>query len=161
MCDSISNLFDEAELGDANFMGDTSPDEIFSLLESLEGASEISPLTPLEETVVSPKGGNGSSSCEDARLVSQKSVTSSSVHQQDTETEAEASPARKRPKLSAASSSSEEPPQDGQQRMSHITVERNRRKQMNEHLSVLRSLMPCFYVKRVNNLLSCNPSPWI
>ncbi|KAG9448408.1 hypothetical protein H6P81_014536 [Aristolochia fimbriata] len=37
---------------------------------------------------------------------------------------------------------------DGQQRMSHITVERNRRKQMNEHLSVLRSLMPSFYVKR-------------
>ncbi|KAL6602779.1 hypothetical protein ACP70R_043140 [Stipagrostis hirtigluma subsp. patula] len=31
---------------------------------------------------------------------------------------------------------------------SHITVERNRRKQMNEHLAVLRSLMPCFYVKR-------------
>lgn len=34
-------------------------------------------------------------------------------------------------------------------RMSHIVVERNRRKQMNHHLSVLRSLMPCFYVKRV------------
>ncbi|KAL5207400.1 hypothetical protein ABZP36_031835 [Zizania latifolia] len=33
-------------------------------------------------------------------------------------------------------------------KVSHITVERNRRKQMNEHLSVLRSLMPCFYVKR-------------
>ncbi|XP_020527050.1 transcription factor MUTE isoform X3 [Amborella trichopoda] len=32
--------------------------------------------------------------------------------------------------------------------MSHITVERNRRKQMNEHLKVLRSLTPCFYVKR-------------
>nr|KAJ0184805.1 hypothetical protein LSAT_V11C900480050 [Lactuca sativa] len=38
---------------------------------------------------------------------------------------------------------------DGQQKVSHITVERNRRKQMNENLSVLRSLMPCFYVKRV------------
>ncbi|PWA79335.1 phosphoenolpyruvate carboxykinase 2 [Artemisia annua] len=37
---------------------------------------------------------------------------------------------------------------DGQQKVSHIAVERNRRKQMNEHLSVLRSLMPCFYVKR-------------
>lgn len=33
---------------------------------------------------------------------------------------------------------------------SHITVERNRRKQMNHHLSVLRSLMPSFYVKRVS-----------
>ncbi|KAL2344213.1 hypothetical protein Fmac_005498 [Flemingia macrophylla] len=34
------------------------------------------------------------------------------------------------------------------QRITHITVERNRRKQMNEHLSVLRSLMPESYVQR-------------
>nr|XP_010942629.1 transcription factor bHLH96 [Elaeis guineensis] len=34
------------------------------------------------------------------------------------------------------------------QRMSHITVERNRRKQMNEYLAVLRSLMPPSYVQR-------------
>ncbi|KAF3330756.1 transcription factor MUTE-like protein [Carex littledalei] len=32
--------------------------------------------------------------------------------------------------------------------MSHITVERNRRRQMNEHLKVLRSLTPSFYIKR-------------
>ncbi|KAK4266404.1 hypothetical protein QN277_027333 [Acacia crassicarpa] len=32
--------------------------------------------------------------------------------------------------------------------MSHITVERNRRRQMNEHLRVLRSLTPRFYIKR-------------
>ncbi|KAJ3686256.1 hypothetical protein LUZ61_015420 [Rhynchospora tenuis] len=38
--------------------------------------------------------------------------------------------------------------QDSPHKTSHIAVERNRRKQMNEHLSVLRSLMPCFYVKR-------------
>ncbi|OEL12547.1 Transcription factor SPEECHLESS [Dichanthelium oligosanthes] len=37
---------------------------------------------------------------------------------------------------------------EGAAKMSHIAVERNRRKQMNEHLTVLRSLMPCFYVKR-------------
>ena len=43
----------------------------------------------------------------------------------------------------------------GQVRMSHITVERNRRKQMNEHLSELKSLMPCFYVKRVMAASSC------
>lgn len=35
------------------------------------------------------------------------------------------------------------------QRMTHIAVERNRRKQMNEHLAVLRSLMPKSYVQRV------------
>ncbi|KAF5739491.1 hypothetical protein HS088_TW12G00697 [Tripterygium wilfordii] len=34
------------------------------------------------------------------------------------------------------------------QRMTHIAVERNRRKQMNEYLSVLRSLMPESYVRR-------------
>ncbi|KAL6544083.1 hypothetical protein OROGR_010580 [Orobanche gracilis] len=36
------------------------------------------------------------------------------------------------------------------QRMTHIAVERNRRKQMNEHLAVLRSLMPDSYVQRVD-----------
>lgn len=34
------------------------------------------------------------------------------------------------------------------QRMTHIAVERNRRKQMNEHLRVLRALMPNTYVQR-------------
>ncbi|KAK1405555.1 Transcription factor bHLH96 [Heracleum sosnowskyi] len=34
------------------------------------------------------------------------------------------------------------------QRMTHIAVERNRRKQMNEYLAVIRSLMPTSYVQR-------------
>ncbi|KAK7410496.1 hypothetical protein VNO78_01316 [Psophocarpus tetragonolobus] len=34
------------------------------------------------------------------------------------------------------------------QRMTHIAVERNRRKQMNEYLGVLRSLMPSSFVQR-------------
>nr|XP_043617692.1 transcription factor bHLH96-like [Erigeron canadensis] len=34
------------------------------------------------------------------------------------------------------------------QRMTHITVERNRRKQMNEYLAVIRSMMPSSYVQR-------------
>ncbi|KAK2642936.1 hypothetical protein Ddye_024699 [Dipteronia dyeriana] len=34
------------------------------------------------------------------------------------------------------------------QRMTHIVVERNRRKQMNEHLAVLHSLMPKSYVQK-------------
>ncbi|KAL8088687.1 transcription factor bHLH94-like [Apium graveolens] len=36
------------------------------------------------------------------------------------------------------------------QRITHIAVERNRRKQMNEYLSLLRSLMPESYVQRVD-----------
>ncbi|KAK3441675.1 hypothetical protein EUGRSUZ_B02000 [Eucalyptus grandis] len=35
------------------------------------------------------------------------------------------------------------------QRMAHIATERNRRKQMNEHLSVLRSLMPDSHVQKL------------
>ncbi|KAI9076809.1 hypothetical protein K1719_041225 [Acacia pycnantha] len=34
------------------------------------------------------------------------------------------------------------------QRMTHIAVERNRRRQMNDHLSVLRTLMPPSYIQR-------------
>lgn len=42
------------------------------------------------------------------------------------------------------------------QRMTHIAVERNRRRQMNDHLNTLRSLMPPAYVQRVKQ--SNNPS---
>ncbi|KAK4482546.1 hypothetical protein RD792_009706, partial [Penstemon davidsonii] len=49
---------------------------------------------------------------------------------------------RKRPRTSKTSEEVES------QRMTHIAVERNRRKQMNEHLRVLRSLMPSSYVQR-------------
>lgn len=40
------------------------------------------------------------------------------------------------------------------QRITHITVERNRRKQMNDYLAVLRSMMPPSYVQRVTLSLS-------
>lgn len=40
------------------------------------------------------------------------------------------------------------------QRMTHIAVERNRRKQMNEYLSALRSIMPDSYVQRVYTSIS-------
>lgn len=43
------------------------------------------------------------------------------------------------------------------QRMTHIAVERNRRKQMNHYLSLLRSLMPESYVQRVRTSISYVP----
>ncbi|GMH13411.1 hypothetical protein Nepgr_015252 [Nepenthes gracilis] len=54
----------------------------------------------------------------------------------------EAKSKRKRPRTTKTSEEVES------QRMTHIAVERNRRKQMNEHLGVLRSLMPNTYVQR-------------
>uniref|UniRef100_A0A5B6ZWZ3 Putative transcription factor bHLH71 n=1 Tax=Davidia involucrata TaxID=16924 RepID=A0A5B6ZWZ3_DAVIN len=49
---------------------------------------------------------------------------------------------RRRPKVSKNKEEAET------QRMTHITVERNRRKQMNDHLALLRSLMPESFVQR-------------
>lgn len=38
------------------------------------------------------------------------------------------------------------------QRMTHIAVERNRRRQMNDHLNSLRSIMPPSYVQKVSSI---------
>ncbi|CAH2068863.1 unnamed protein product [Thlaspi arvense] len=126
--DNLSEFFEDSEV---------SPDDIFSILESLDGGlSEFAP----------EASGSGSKDAG-TRLASQKSTSSSGL-QDCSEPELEpGEPKSKRQKLTTTPGGSSEEP-EGQLRMSHITVERNRRKQMNEHLSVLRSLMPCFYVKR-------------
>ncbi|XP_022734230.1 transcription factor SPEECHLESS-like [Durio zibethinus] len=128
MDDSFCEFFEEPEFGETNLAGG---DDLSAIFESLDGPPEFPPFIPLEEKAAasSQKGE------ETTRLVSKES---------ETEPDYETSPKSNRQKLA----SSEETNPDGQQRLSHITVERNRRKQMNEHLSVLRSLMPSFYVKR-------------
>lgn len=45
------------------------------------------------------------------------------------------------------------------QRMTHIAVERNRRRLMNDHLTALRSLMPSSYIQRVRNICLFS-TPW-
>ncbi|TKY74129.1 Transcription factor SPEECHLESS [Spatholobus suberectus] len=133
MDDSLCDIFEDKEFGSDHFGGD----DLFAILESLE--SDFTDFPPINEAVAVSKENEDAS-----RLGSQKSTSSSAP--QDSETELETSPKTKRQKLTPTTPEEANP--DGQQRMSHITVERNRRKQMNEHLSVLRSLMPCFYVKR-------------
>ncbi|KAL0318033.1 UNVERIFIED_CONTAM: Transcription factor SPEECHLESS [Sesamum angustifolium] len=110
--ENLSEFFEESDFCDhaTNF---STADDIFSILEAFEGASDYNyklVATPLEITQQQRK----------ATTVRTMNGTTASASNSD----------------------------EGQQRSSHITVERNRRKQMNEHLSVLRSLMPCFYVKR-------------
>ncbi|KAL7614593.1 hypothetical protein Lser_V15G09550 [Lactuca serriola] len=136
---SLTDFFDSYadQFAETNLMSSSS-DDIFSMLEVLEGVSaEFTSLKPLEFQVD-----------DHHPLGSQKSTSSCSALQEVVESEMEmVSPKSKRQKLSNLV---EEGGliSDGQQKVSHITVERNRRKQMNEHLTVLRSLMPCFYVKR-------------
>ncbi|PNX96393.1 transcription factor SPEECHLESS [Trifolium pratense] len=138
MDENLYNIFeDRTEFGNSNSFGVTD-DDLFAILESLEDFTDF-PLIK-ESEAVTPKENEDSST---SRLVSQKSTSSL----QDSETELETEHKSKRQKLTPTLLE-EQINNVGQQRVSHITVERNRRKQMNEHLSVLRSLMPCFYVKR-------------
>ncbi|XP_073526494.1 uncharacterized protein [Phyllobates terribilis] len=95
-------------------------DDLFSILESLEEVTSSSPaaVPPPSPTPAASAGGD------------------------EVAEEVGCSPrGRKRRKVAVVE-------EEGGIKMCHIAVERNRRKQMNEHLTVLRSLMPCFYVKR-------------
>ncbi|KAJ6760245.1 hypothetical protein OIU79_025163 [Salix purpurea] len=146
MSEGLSDFLEDVhpEFGDTAFDGD----DLFAIFESLDSVADFPPVIPFDEAVASSKEIE-----ETRRLVSQKSSSSTALQDFDeTNNELETSPKSKKRKSAASAaaiaSSDQEGNPDGQNRVSHITVERNRRKQMNEHLSVLRSLMPCFYVKR-------------
>jgi len=147
MADGLSEFFEDPEFQNTNLSGAASPEDLFSMLVTLEDAcNDIIPFTPFDEPIFSPRDGSNETT---TGLTSQRSNTSNTRPRETDEDDVEASLSRKKLKFAAAVSSAEETAQDGQANVSHISVERNRRKQMNEHLSVLRSLMPCFYVKRV------------
>ncbi|CAH8361730.1 unnamed protein product, partial [Eruca vesicaria subsp. sativa] len=136
MLETIPGFLEECEFVDTSLAGD----DLFAILESLEGAGEISPTT-----ASTPKDGTTSSK----DLVKDQNYETSSLKTKrkrlETENEEEEDDGKGE---GEGEGEEEECKQDGQQKMSHVNVERNRRKQMNEHLTVLRSLMPCFYVKR-------------
>lgn len=139
------SLFEHTEFDHHHETADllaASPEDIFSALEALEAVSEFPP--PKEGEEEDYEGKISSS----RKLVSQKSTSSTASDHHDISRKKRKNTDDENDVGGAVVPSSS----DGQQRISHITVERNRRKQMNEHLTVLRSLMPCFYVKRVSPL---------
>ncbi|MQM11287.1 hypothetical protein Taro_044194 [Colocasia esculenta] len=154
---ALSDLFDDSEFGHDDWAGAASPDNLFIMLQSLEeGGDHSTPLTPLEE-VFSPRGSSTTALAPAGAgapggLVTPRSASPASCTQpQAVDADLEGSGKRKRLKTADGAVVAAADPAaagDGQIRISHIAVERNRRKQMNEHLAVLRSLMPCFYVKR-------------
>ncbi|XP_058772186.1 transcription factor FAMA isoform X2 [Vicia villosa] len=80
--------------------------------------------------------------CEETRVSDENNSVQLVQETNCTAVVQENSKKRKRPRTVKTSEEVES------QRMTHIAVERNRRKQMNEHLRVLRSLMPGSYVQR-------------
>ncbi|KAL6509267.1 hypothetical protein OROGR_022577 [Orobanche gracilis] len=133
--ESLSEFFEESE----------SCDDIFSILEALEGGSDYNNIT--SAGFDGSKGGENSNESFEFPKSAYNSPKSAFL-ESETETGAAAPNCKRRRLINTVIASAPEMEFEEQPRMSHITVERNRRKQMNEHLSVLRSLMPCFYVKR-------------
>ncbi|KAI4324984.1 hypothetical protein MLD38_030422 [Melastoma candidum] len=129
MGDAFCGMFDGEEFVDTNFIGPVSPDDMFRMFDG--GFDEDRTFPPPEVEALSgfveAKGRKDEEGKKPGEEVTLK---------------------RKREKSCGSGVETEEDGDEGNQRMSHIAVERNRRKQMNENLSILRSIMPCFYVKR-------------
>ncbi|GJN19501.1 hypothetical protein PR202_gb06783 [Eleusine coracana subsp. coracana] len=137
-------------------------EDLFSIIETWEecinggvpgGAAAAAASAPASAAFISHQNCTGGSSVIDAGGASRPTTTtgngrrrSSSVADDEQAIDGGAPPVQKKQKVPAASQDAVA--DDGAAKISHIAVERNRRKQMNEHLAVLRSLMPCFYVKR-------------
>ncbi|XP_074588660.1 transcription factor SPEECHLESS-like [Curcuma longa] len=122
------HIFEQTDM-----VGGTLPEDLFSILETFE------------DTVSSAKER---ASIEGSNFNPKVTLVSPQVGSSSRPFETDEGQAPKKRKLDSPRAPADSGSQDGQQKTTHITVERNRRKQMNEHLSVLRSLMPCFYAKR-------------
>ncbi|XP_021760866.1 transcription factor SPEECHLESS-like [Chenopodium quinoa] len=146
MGDSISSFFDDQDLCDPTFSGlPASPEDLFSIFDALEG---------LKEAAITGSGSGSGSVDEDTTkggfMMSFQDLSETELDALEAELGDNEQPKSKRAKIVALEETETVGQVGGEDgsKISHITVERNRRKQMNEHLSVLRSLMPCFYVKR-------------
>ncbi|KAL3650542.1 hypothetical protein CASFOL_006945 [Castilleja foliolosa] len=129
---------------DGDNLFDILEEDIFSVLEAWENATNSHNNNNNNNNNNNSESGLLQGSNEE--IISFEFQKSSSA---DQATEVEfGSPKCKRRKVAEGGGDDSQAEELGQQRMSHIAVERNRRKQMNENLSVLRALMPCFYVKR-------------
>ncbi|KAF3775054.1 Transcription factor SPEECHLESS [Nymphaea thermarum] len=149
MGDILTDLFNDPGFCDTSALeGPSSPENLFSILETLDCvpcSPEVS-MPPFPVPLPSAKSDDRNSVTNRKPMLSGcRRRAEQVVCEADAEAKRNGS---KRLKAAGQNAVKEEVMADGQPRVSHITVERNRRKQMNEHLSVLRSLMPCFYVKR-------------
>ncbi|KAK8939629.1 Transcription factor SPEECHLESS [Platanthera guangdongensis] len=156
MGDALSEIFQDPEFRSISLAGAAaaaSPENLFSILETLQDINgDVLPFSMLEEPIFSPNLIDDRTVMMRTTSPDSNALNTRSSRRCETDEEEENGGAgvsrRKKMKLAAEDGAAAEEGQEGQPKVSHIAVERNRRKQMNEHLVVLRSLMPCFYVKR-------------
>ncbi|CAN6243802.1 unnamed protein product [Urochloa humidicola] len=132
-------------------------EDLFSILETWEecvsggaGASPSPAMTTPAYSQSSTGGSESGGAVAGARPMGSRSRRRPSGDEKRGVSGGRVAPVQKKQKCSSAAVAVHDAAEadDGEAKISHIAVERNRRKQMNEHLAVLRSLMPCFYVKR-------------
>lgn len=95
------------------------------------------------------EGGGVSSDCNHELQQQQQPKSSEMGPNQTRFTKSASSPATRERRKRKRTRPTKNKEEVESQRMTHITVERNRRRQMNDHLNVLRSLMPNSYIQRV------------
>lgn len=78
---------------------------------------------------------------------------SKAVELEERPVEAAAGKGQKRKRVKRTRPSAKNKEEVESQRMTHIAVERNRRRLMNDHLTALRSLMPSSYIQRVRTCI--------
>ena len=148
LCDQ---LFSDVDAGELMMHHASDADDLLGILEAWEDCVTGGSCT-------TPRGGAEVPQATDstARASPPKPAAGNvrRMGDRDDATVPAAPPKRRRCSPAVSSSEAAATSDDGaaSNKTSHITVERNRRKQMNEHLAVLRSLMPCFYVKRVRSI---------
>ncbi|KAJ7278595.1 hypothetical protein O6H91_13G066300 [Diphasiastrum complanatum] len=140
--DSISRETCEVQTQHPNYAEDS------VLLTSTVASDEIcgksNPMTSdHDETPMQANSGSNSKKPLDNRLATSDNFMCGGPSKSSSGTCTQSK--RKRKRSNKCSKNSQEVES---QRQTHIAVERNRRKQMNEHLSILRSLMPGSYVLR-------------
>ncbi|GAB2265111.1 hypothetical protein Dimus_000178 [Dionaea muscipula] len=144
MGDSLAGFFDDPQLGELGLIGPPSSEDLFSFFEALEGIPDANPAELDQLELELELEGEGEGEPDIRKRKRQKVMIMGDQADQLADNHVNIN--NNSNTMSAAGAGAGG---DGQiNRMSHITVERNRRKQMNDNLSVLRSLMPCFYVKR-------------
>ncbi|KAK8914448.1 Transcription factor SPEECHLESS [Platanthera zijinensis] len=166
MGDALSEIFEDPEFSRsislAGAAAATSPENLFSILETLQDINgDVPPFSMFEEPIFSPnliddRTAVMRTTSRDSNALNTRGSRRCETDEEEEDGGAGASRRKKMKFAAEADGAAGEEGQDGQPKVSHIAVERNRRKQMNEHLvgdqaSIIGGVVD--YIKELQQLL--------